>query len=194
MLEDLSARLPVDLSEAEQTLGCFTQNCIVVAEGELQANGVFKVGLGAWCESDVLVGCRLWWWHATPVAWGSHSTRVQRSACEVCTSLALTTLLAARWPRWACRRRSGAPTACRRCRGWTFLEGRCPTSGSCWSGRCGSCFWVHLPCCLWGLSFTRKGHAGWAAIHPMCRSLRPPPHSLCSVYPVQPAVRAGAAC
>lgn len=46
MLEDLSARLPVDLSEAEQTLGCFTQNCIVVAEGELQANGVFKVGEG----------------------------------------------------------------------------------------------------------------------------------------------------
>lgn len=46
VLEDLSARLPVDLSEAEQTLGCFTQNCIVVAEGELQANGVFKVGWG----------------------------------------------------------------------------------------------------------------------------------------------------
>lgn len=44
MLEDLSARLPVDLSEAEQTLGCFTQNCIVVAEGELQTDGVFKVG------------------------------------------------------------------------------------------------------------------------------------------------------
>jgi DNA polymerase epsilon subunit 2 len=42
-LEDLSARLPVDLSEAEQTLGLFTQNCIVVAEGELQQDGVFKV-------------------------------------------------------------------------------------------------------------------------------------------------------
>ncbi|KAI3430534.1 hypothetical protein D9Q98_005127 [Chlorella vulgaris] len=42
-IEDLSARLPVDLSDAEQTLGMFTQNCIVVAEGELQANGVFKV-------------------------------------------------------------------------------------------------------------------------------------------------------
>lgn len=42
-IEDLSARLPVDLTEAEQTLGMFTQNCIVVAEGELQADGVFKV-------------------------------------------------------------------------------------------------------------------------------------------------------
>ncbi|KAL4448856.1 hypothetical protein ABPG77_007573 [Micractinium sp. CCAP 211/92] len=42
-IEDLSARLPVDLSEAEQTLGVFTQNCIVVAEGELREDGVFKV-------------------------------------------------------------------------------------------------------------------------------------------------------
>lgn len=42
-IEDLSARLPVDLSEAEQTLGVFTQNCIVVAEGELREDGVFRV-------------------------------------------------------------------------------------------------------------------------------------------------------
>ena len=42
-IEDLSARLPVDLSEAEQTLGMFTQNCVVVAEGELRPDGVFKV-------------------------------------------------------------------------------------------------------------------------------------------------------
>ena len=42
-LEDLSARLPVDLSSAERTHGLFTQNCIVVAEGELREDGVFKV-------------------------------------------------------------------------------------------------------------------------------------------------------
>lgn len=48
MLEDLSARLPVDLTGAEQTLGIFTQNCVVVAEGELQASGVFRVA-GAAC-------------------------------------------------------------------------------------------------------------------------------------------------
>ena len=41
-----------------------------------------------------------------------------------------------RWRRWACLPRSGAPTACRRCRAWTFSEGRCPMSGSCWTGRC----------------------------------------------------------
>jgi hypothetical protein len=45
-LEDMSARLPVDLSDAEQTMGVFTQNCLVVAQGELQASGVFKVGRG----------------------------------------------------------------------------------------------------------------------------------------------------
>lgn len=56
VLEDLSARLPVDLSEAEQTLGCFTQNCIVVAEGELQANGVFKVGWGQMAVGRPAVG------------------------------------------------------------------------------------------------------------------------------------------
>lgn len=43
-LEDLSARVPVDLAGAEQTMGVFTQNCLVVAEGELTAAGVFKVG------------------------------------------------------------------------------------------------------------------------------------------------------
>ena len=42
-LEDLSAILPVDISEAKITAGFFTENSVVLAEGELQVNGVFKV-------------------------------------------------------------------------------------------------------------------------------------------------------
>lgn len=42
-IEDLSARLPCDISEAETASGLFTENCIVVAEGELNANGVFRI-------------------------------------------------------------------------------------------------------------------------------------------------------
>lgn len=42
-MEDLSARVPVDLSEAEKTHGLFTENSVVVAEGMLQSDGVFKV-------------------------------------------------------------------------------------------------------------------------------------------------------
>eukprot|EP00887_Chlorella_sp_A99_P007226 scaffold2.g7226.t1 len=42
-LEDLSARLPVDVSAAEQTHGLFTQNCVVVAEGELTPGGVLRL-------------------------------------------------------------------------------------------------------------------------------------------------------
>ena len=42
-IEDLSARLPCDLTEAEQAGGLFTENCIVVVEGELTPAGIFKV-------------------------------------------------------------------------------------------------------------------------------------------------------
>lgn len=41
-LEDLSARLPLDLSAAETAHGLFTENCLVVAEGELTAGGTFR--------------------------------------------------------------------------------------------------------------------------------------------------------
>ena len=46
-LEDLSARLPIDLSGCEAVDGLFTENCVVVAEGELQPSGEFRaVALG----------------------------------------------------------------------------------------------------------------------------------------------------
>jgi DNA polymerase epsilon subunit 2 len=41
-IEDLSARLPLDLSVAETSDGLFTENCVVVAEGELTPGGAFK--------------------------------------------------------------------------------------------------------------------------------------------------------
>lgn len=41
-LEDLSARLPLDLSIAETSDGLFTENCVVVAEGELTPGGSFR--------------------------------------------------------------------------------------------------------------------------------------------------------
>lgn len=41
-IEDMSTRLPLDLTEAETADGLFTENCIVVAEGELTASGAFK--------------------------------------------------------------------------------------------------------------------------------------------------------
>jgi len=42
-IEDLSARLPLDLTAAETADGLFTENCIVVAEGELTPSGTFRV-------------------------------------------------------------------------------------------------------------------------------------------------------
>jgi DNA polymerase epsilon subunit 2 len=42
-LEDLSAVVPVDISEAKITAGFFTENSVVLAEGEFQVDGVFKV-------------------------------------------------------------------------------------------------------------------------------------------------------
>ncbi|KAJ7560741.1 hypothetical protein O6H91_04G143500 [Diphasiastrum complanatum] len=42
-LEDISAATPIDLSVAKTTTGFFTENSIIVAEGELQPDGVFKV-------------------------------------------------------------------------------------------------------------------------------------------------------
>ena len=41
-IEDLSARLPLDLTQAETADGIFTENCIVVAEGELTPGGAFR--------------------------------------------------------------------------------------------------------------------------------------------------------
>ena len=41
-IEDLSACLPLDLQGAETTDGIFPENSIVVAEGELTANGTFR--------------------------------------------------------------------------------------------------------------------------------------------------------
>lgn len=41
-IEDLSARLPIDLSGCDTADGLFTENCVVVAEGELQPNGEFR--------------------------------------------------------------------------------------------------------------------------------------------------------
>ncbi|KAH7285268.1 hypothetical protein KP509_33G019600 [Ceratopteris richardii] len=42
-LEDLTAAVPVDLSQAKITTGLFVENTIIVAEGELQPNGTFQV-------------------------------------------------------------------------------------------------------------------------------------------------------
>ena len=41
-IEDLSARLPIDLSVCDTADGLFTENCIVVAEGELLPGGEFR--------------------------------------------------------------------------------------------------------------------------------------------------------
>ena len=41
-IEDLSARLPVDLSACDTADGLFTENCVVVAEGSLQPGGEFR--------------------------------------------------------------------------------------------------------------------------------------------------------
>ena len=46
-LEDLSARLPIDLTGCDTADGLFTENSVVVAEGELQPGGEFRaVALG----------------------------------------------------------------------------------------------------------------------------------------------------
>ncbi|BBN16991.1 DNA polymerase epsilon subunit 2 [Marchantia polymorpha subsp. ruderalis] len=42
-LEDLTGSVPVDFSEAKITTGFFTENCVIVAEGEYMTNGVFKI-------------------------------------------------------------------------------------------------------------------------------------------------------
>ena len=42
-LEDLSAVIPVDFTDAKITAGFFTENTIVLAEGELEVNGTFKI-------------------------------------------------------------------------------------------------------------------------------------------------------
>lgn len=42
-LEDLTAAIPIDLSQAKITTGFFVENTIIIAEGELQPNGVFQV-------------------------------------------------------------------------------------------------------------------------------------------------------
>jgi hypothetical protein len=41
-LEDLTCSVPLDLSNAHYTAGLFTENCIVVAEGEM-LDGAFHV-------------------------------------------------------------------------------------------------------------------------------------------------------
>lgn len=41
-IEDLSARLPIDLTGCDTADGLFTENCVVVAEGELQPSGEFR--------------------------------------------------------------------------------------------------------------------------------------------------------
>lgn len=43
LLEDLTAAVAVNLSDAKITTGFFVENTIVVAEGEMQLDGVFKV-------------------------------------------------------------------------------------------------------------------------------------------------------
>eukprot|EP01018_Ginkgo_biloba_P028571 Gb_41127 [translate_table: standard] len=42
-LEDLTGAIPIDLSHAKITTGFFVENTIIVAEGELQPEGVFQV-------------------------------------------------------------------------------------------------------------------------------------------------------
>ncbi|MCO5615087.1 hypothetical protein L7F22_069375 [Adiantum nelumboides] len=42
-LEDLTASIPVDLTQAKITTGLFVENTVIVAEGELQPNGTFQV-------------------------------------------------------------------------------------------------------------------------------------------------------
>eukprot|EP00889_Picochlorum_renovo_P002952 jgi/Picre1/29982/NNA_005358.t1 len=46
-IEDLSARLPIDLTVCDTADGLFTENCVVVAEGELMPGGDFRaIALG----------------------------------------------------------------------------------------------------------------------------------------------------
>ncbi|KAG7609998.1 unnamed protein product [Arabidopsis thaliana] len=42
-LEDLSASVEIDLSKYKITTGFFTENTIILAEGEMQVNGIFQV-------------------------------------------------------------------------------------------------------------------------------------------------------
>lgn len=42
-LEDLTASIPIDLSQAKITTGFFVENTVIVAEGELQPTGTFQV-------------------------------------------------------------------------------------------------------------------------------------------------------
>lgn len=43
VLEDITASVPLDLSACQTTAGFFTENCIVIAEGELAHDGVLHV-------------------------------------------------------------------------------------------------------------------------------------------------------
>ncbi|KAJ3669482.1 hypothetical protein LUZ60_011432 [Juncus effusus] len=42
-LEDLTAAVPIDLTNTKITSGFFAENTVIVAEGELQPNGIFQV-------------------------------------------------------------------------------------------------------------------------------------------------------
>ena len=42
-LEDLTGQIQVDVSHAATSSGLYTENCIVVAEGEVRKDGVFEV-------------------------------------------------------------------------------------------------------------------------------------------------------
>lgn len=43
-IEDLTCQVPIDLSSAGYTAGMFTENCIIVAEGEM-IDGVFRIDM-----------------------------------------------------------------------------------------------------------------------------------------------------
>ena len=45
-LEDTTGAVAVDLANAATAAGLYTENCVVVAEGELRRDGVFEVRLG----------------------------------------------------------------------------------------------------------------------------------------------------
>jgi DNA polymerase epsilon subunit 2 len=42
-IEDMTGTIKVDLSTATSTAGLFTENCIVIAEGQLRIDGIFEV-------------------------------------------------------------------------------------------------------------------------------------------------------
>lgn len=50
-LEDLTSQVPIDLSQAQIEVGIFTENSIVVAEGEM-VDGIFRVHILAFPPSE----------------------------------------------------------------------------------------------------------------------------------------------